>query len=97
MRPRCSEGNGADTTLSHVVRLDRYYGDNNRLSVLYGTGEESESVGLNQLLTTDTETVSLLGEHQLSPRWELLWVLSHHEQGDFYTRNGIHVGFRRKF
>ena len=91
------EPDNADTTLSHVLRLDRYYGEDNRLTVLYASGEESENVGLSQLLISDIETLSLQGQHQVSRRWAFLWALSYHEQGDFYTRNGIHVGLRRNF
>lgn len=87
---------GADTSVSHLGRLDRYYGARNRIGLLAGVGEESESIGGDRLLTTNTRTLGLTGRHWISGTWAVSWDLTWHRQGDVYNRGGVRVGLRRQ-
>ena len=87
---------GADTSVSHLARLDRYYGERNHIGVMAGVGEESESVGQDRLLTSNTRTLGLGGRHWMNPDWALSWDLMWHRQGSVYNRGGIRVGLRRR-
>lgn len=87
---------GADTSVSHLARLDRYYGEKNRIGLLAGVGEESESVGQDRLLTSNTRTLGLGGRHWMNQDWALSWDLTWHRQGSVYNRGGLRVGFRRR-
>jgi YaiO family outer membrane protein len=88
---------GAGTNLSHQVRVDRYYGDRNRVGVLVSIGDETESVGGGRFVTDTTATFVVNGRHWFMPLWALSWELIWHDQGDAYTRGGARVGLRRQF
>ncbi|MGB5542246.1 MAG: YaiO family outer membrane beta-barrel protein [Gammaproteobacteria bacterium] len=88
---------GADTSVSHLLRIDRFYGRSNRIGILAGAGKESESVGQDRLLTSNTRTLGVLGRHWLNRDWALSWSASWQRQGDVYNRGGVRVGLRRKF
>jgi YaiO family outer membrane protein len=86
----------AGTSISHLGRLDRYYGARNRIGLLAGFGEESESVGQDRLLTSNTRTLGLTGRHWMNPDWAVSWDVIWHRQGDVYNRGGVRVGLRRQ-
>lgn len=86
----------AGTSVSHLGRLDRYYGARNRIGLLAGFGEESESVGQDRLLTSNTRTLGLTGRHWFNPVWAISWDVIWHRQGDVYNRGGVRVGLRRQ-
>lgn len=88
---------GADTTWSGQLRADRYYAADSRIGVVVATGRESASVGGGRFITTSTRSLSLLGQHRLAPRWSITWEVLAHEQGDAYTRRGLHAGLRHDF
>ena len=88
---------GAGTNLSHQVRVDRYYGDRNRVGALVSIGDETESVGGGRFVTDTTATFVVGGRHWFMPLWALSWELIWHDQGDAYTRGGARVGLRRQF
>jgi YaiO family outer membrane protein len=88
---------GADTSVSHLARLDRYYGKSNRIGILAGVGKESESVGQDRLLTSNTRTFGVIGRHWINPEWALSYSATWQRQGDVYNREGLRVGLRRKF
>jgi len=88
---------GADTSVSHLVRIDRYYGKSNRIGILAGAGKDSESVGQDRLLTSNTRTFGVAGRHWINPEWALSWSATWQRQGDIYNRAGVRAGLRRKF
>ncbi len=87
---------GAGTSVSHLGRVHRYYGARNRIGLLAGFGEESESVGQDRLLTSNTRTLGLTGRHWMNPDWAISWDVIWHRQGDVYNRGGVRVGLRRQ-
>ena len=82
-----SRQSGADSALTHVLTLTWYPSDKRSLGVTLGAGEEIEIIGLDQLLRTSVDNVTLTGNEKLSPRLSLSWWLGAHEQGDFYRRD----------
>jgi YaiO family outer membrane protein len=88
---------GAGTNFSHQIRLDRYYGDRNRVGVLMAVGDETESVGGGRFVTDTTATFVVGGRHWFVPLWAVSWELIWHDQGDAYTRGGARVGVRHQF
>lgn len=88
---------GGDTTWSNRLRVDYYYAGANRFGVIVVAGRETESVGGGRFTTNSTRGISVLGYHEITPRWGLNWELLAHEQGDAYTRRGFRAGIRHQF
>ncbi len=88
---------GAGTSVSHLVRIERYYGKSNRIGILAGAGKDSESVGQDRLLTSNTRTFGVTGRHWINSEWALSWSATWQRQGDIYNRAGVRAGLRRKF
>jgi YaiO family outer membrane protein len=88
---------GADTTWSGQLRLDRYYATDSRVGLIVAAGRETESIGAGRFLTSSTRGLSLLGQHRWAPQWSINWELLVHEQGDAYTRRGFRAGLRHDF
>lgn len=82
-----SRQSGADSALTHALTLSWYPNDKRSLGVTLGAGEEIEVIGLDQLLRTSVDNVTLTGNEKLSRRLALSWWLGTHEQGDFYARD----------
>jgi YaiO family outer membrane protein len=82
-----SRQSGADSALTHALTLAWYPNDKRSLGVTLGAGEEIEIIGLDQLLRTSVDNVTLTGNEKLSGRLALSWWLGTHEQGDFYRRD----------
>ena len=82
-----SRQSGADSALTHALTLTWYPSDKRSLGVTLGAGEEIEIIGLDQLLRTSVDNVTLTGNEKLSRRLALSWWLGTHEQGDFYRRD----------
>jgi YaiO family outer membrane protein len=91
------KANGGDATLSHVVRSDYYYGNGSSVGALLAHGEEQESLGGGRVINTKVNALAIIGEQRLAANWAMTWTISHHEQGSLYTRDGLGVGFRRRF
>ena len=88
---------GAPPSFSHALRVDYYYDDASWVGLSLAHGRELESVGGGRLLDTTVAAATLLGQHRLSPNWELTWSATHHRQGTVYQRDGLYVGFKRRF
>jgi YaiO family outer membrane protein len=88
---------GAEATLSHVVRVDYYYGNGHSIAVALADGEEQESVGGGVILTTEVSALAISGAQRVRPAWSVTWTLGSHEQGALYRRDGLGVGFRHEF
>jgi YaiO family outer membrane protein len=88
---------GADTTWSNSLRVDHYYAETSRIGLMISAGRETDSLGDGRFTTNAVRGAALIGQHQFSRSWGLGWEVLVHEQGDAYTRRGIHVGVRHQF
>ena len=80
------------------MRLDRYYAERSSIGVAFTTGKEAENVGPPLgIVTTEVDSISLLGRHWLDARWAVTYELLAHEQGDLYRRRGLRLGVRYGF
>ena len=93
-RVEWSELHGAGSSLGHNLSLTWYPTERRSIGLALGAGEEIEKVGLDELLRTDVESITLTGRQTLSDRLELNWWLGSHEQGDFYRRDYAGLGLR---
>ena len=89
-----SRQSGADSALTHALTLAWYPNEKRSLGVTLGSGEEIEIIGLDQLLRTSVDNVTLTGNENLSGRLALSWWLGTHEQGDFYRRDYAGLSIR---
>lgn len=86
-----------DTTAhSGELRASYYYKDKSSVGMIVAGGKEAENIGGNIRLTS-MRSVALVGRHWLSRDWALNYSASHTRQGDFYTRNGLNLGFQYAF
>jgi YaiO family outer membrane protein len=83
-----------DTALTHVLQLTWYASDRRNLGITLGAGEEIEVIGLDRLLHTSVDNVTLTGSERFSPRLSLSWWLGTHDQGDFYRRDYAGLSIR---
>ena len=87
----------SDPHFGHLLRLNRDYGDANRVGLVVGFGEEAETVAPGVVQVTDTRSVSLNGVHWTGTAWGLSWEAGWYEQGDFYDRIRIRLGLEHRF
>ena len=86
----------ADTNFANQLRVDRYYRGDNRVGLLFAVGKETESVGQDQFIESDTLSIVFTGLHRFTPKWAVTWDLIYHDQDDAYQRGGFRVGLRRE-
>jgi len=86
-----------DPHFGHLLRLNRDYGDANRVALVVGFGEEAETVAPGVVQVTDTRSVSLAGVHWTGAAWGLAWDAGWYEQGDLYDRFRIRLGLEHRF
>ena len=86
-----------DPHFGHLLRLNRDYGDANRVALVAGFGEEAETVAPGVVQVTDTRSLSLSGVHWARTAWGLSWEAGWYEQGDLYDRIRIRLGLERRF
>jgi YaiO family outer membrane protein len=86
---------GAGSSLGHTVIFGWYPSERQALAITVGAGEEIETIGLDRLLRTNVESVTLSGRQSVSSRLTVNWWLGTHRQGDFYRRRyaGLSVRF----
>jgi YaiO family outer membrane protein len=77
---------GAGSSTGHSLILGWYPTERRSFGLTLGTGEEIETIGLDQLLSTRVSSATLNGRQTLSSRFALSWWLGTHRQGDFYRR-----------
>jgi YaiO family outer membrane protein len=87
---------GAGNNVANQLRVDRFYRGESRVGLLVAMGQETESVGQDQFVDSDTLSATLTGLHQLTPAWAVTWDLIYHDQDDAYRRGGFRVGLRRE-
>lgn len=80
------------TTVHGVdLRAAYYYGDANSVALTVAAGEEAAAIG-DAVVLTDVRSIALTGRHFLNRSWSVAYAFGRTRQGDFYTRNGIHIG-----
>lgn len=96
---RLSSGKAEDAerTVTHEIRGDYYYHDRSMLGLSLVSGQESESIGIGRLITTDVSAVSLLGQHWFNHKWAVQWRVGYHRQGELYNRAGVDIALRYRF
>lgn len=96
---RISSGKAEDAerTFSHELRSDYYYRDLSMVGLSLVNGQESESVGLGRLVTSDVVAVSIQGLHWFTEDWAVSWRVGYHRQGELYNRAGVDIAFRHRF
>ncbi|MGI9261005.1 MAG: YaiO family outer membrane beta-barrel protein [Woeseiaceae bacterium] len=77
---------GAADSISHGLTVNWYFSEVSSIGLSLNTGEEAESIGPGQVLTTEVRGATLVGRRELSDRLGLQWWLGTHDQGDFYRR-----------
>jgi YaiO family outer membrane protein len=92
-----SHASGAGSSSAIAVGTDYYYGNKNKVGLIYADGKEVESLGNARVLTTKVQSLTLLGRHWVSNKMALSYEVLSHEQGKNYTRYGIRLGLRRSF
>ena len=85
------------TTLSRRVQFNRYYAEQSWLGLALNGGQDLENPGSGRILQSDVQSLSISGRHGFSHDWSLSYEASLLRQGDYYTRNGVRFGLRRKF
>ncbi len=77
---------GASNSLNHGLTMNWYYNDRSSIGVNLNAGEETEAIGVGQVLQTDVRGMSLVGKRRLSGRYSVQWWLGVHDQGNYYRR-----------
>lgn len=77
---------GSEVGLGHRLSVDHYLASGARLGFIAAFGEEFETLGLGQLLRTDTTSAVFIAGIPFSDRLELGLNLGIHNHGDFYRR-----------
>jgi YaiO family outer membrane protein len=87
----------SDLNLGHQLQVARDYGDESRIALVIGFGEEAETVAPGVVLVTDTKSAALRGIHWLDAAWAIRWDAGWYEQGDFYDRYRVRLGLEHRF
>ena len=86
------------TSASHVFQFNRYYGEQvSSIGVTGGFGRELESLGNQGVLQTSVRSIALSGRHWVNRRWGINYGAALTQQGKFYLRRGLNIGFRIRF
>ena len=73
------------------------YGAANSVSLALANGKDVEYDGTTTPPVSTVSTLSLYGRHAISQNISLTWSTIHHQQGNFYTRNGFVLGAQFDF
>lgn len=87
----------AERAVTHEVRSDYYYHEPSSVGLSLVSGQESESIGIGRLITTDVFAASLQGLHWFTSNWAVRWRVGYHRQGKLYSRAGVDVSLSRRF
>jgi YaiO family outer membrane protein len=95
---RATQLKGAGFAAGHALQLTRYYGENvNSFGVTVGFGRELETFAQQQVLRTDTFSVTVTARHWLTRSFGVNGDAIFHRQGDIYNRRGANFGVRYRF
>ncbi len=87
----------AGNATSYRFAFGYYYGEENRVQLLYANGTEVDRpVGVDLIIATRVRSTALFGRHWFSPAWALDYAVSRTAQGSV-NRNGYNVGVRYRF
>ncbi len=86
-----------DASFGHLLHVARDYGQDSRVAIVVGFGEEAETVAPGDVQVTDTKSVALRGQHWTSAAWGISWDAGWFEQGDLYDRYRVRVGLEHRF
>lgn len=94
-----SNGTGKSdrSTGSHQFQFGVYANGGSSLAFSYSGGEEIDFVGAGRTVRSDVSYLIVNGLYRVNPDWALLFEVMHHDQGDFYTREGGRIGARYRF
>jgi YaiO family outer membrane protein len=92
-----SKPDGLATRLGHTLRFAHDYGDRSQATLLFGYGEEAETVAPGVVQVTRNKSVVLLGTHWNSAAWGFSWEAGWHQQGDLYDRTRLRLGLEHRF
>lgn len=87
----------AGASSSQRAQVNRYYAGKSWAGLALSGGQELENLGGGQVQKSDVQSVVFNGRHWLDTNWALSYEMLVHQQGAFYTRQGIRLGLRRQF
>jgi len=87
----------AGSASTHHFQANLYFKQNANLSFGYSFGDELEYISINSHIVYEIKTISLSGQYEIRHNWVSVLSLSHHWQGEQYTRSGIHLGIRYQY
>ena len=79
------------------MRIGHDYGRESRVALVFGFGDEAETVAPGVVQVTDTRSISLSGLHWTSMAWGISWEAGWYEQGDLYDRVRVRLGLEHRF
>jgi YaiO family outer membrane protein len=84
-------------SFGHRLHVARDYGDASRIALVFGFGEEAESLAPGVVQVSDTKSIALTGIHWTSVAWAIRWDAGWYEQGEFYDRYRVRLGLEHRF
>ena len=87
----------AGTGYNHNIQFNHYYTSVNFVGLSGAAGDDVEFDGTPSPPISNVVTLSVYGRHMFKPQWSLTYALTHHQQGDFYDRNGFVLGIKYDF
>lgn len=81
------------TALAQRVQLDWFYGTRSRVGLGHAWGDDQESLP-GGVIKTPVRSEFLAGQHELGPRYSLIWQLQQIDQGALYRQHGGRLGIR---
>jgi YaiO family outer membrane protein len=76
----------SETAVTHRATINFYLDRGTQYGLSIAGGKEVESVGAGQILRTSVRAIGLSGRHPLGSYLSIVWRVSAHRQGDFYSR-----------
>lgn len=86
-----------EPTFSHLGQASYFYSENDYVGIAISGGQSAVRLDPSRISNADVSSYSLLGRHNLTPEWALVYELSLNLQGTSYTRRGASFGLRYAF
>ncbi|PWF45379.1 YaiO family outer membrane beta-barrel protein [Massilia glaciei] len=84
------------TVGSAELRFNYYYGERDAIGLLAAAGEEAVYAG-SAVTLSRVRALALIGRHAISPHWGVNYSVGRTRQGNFYDKNGVHLGLQYRF
>ncbi len=84
----------AGTGNNHRFVINHEYGHSSMFALSLSTGKDVEYDGTVSPPVSDVRIVSLYGRHNIGDDVTINWSVFKHQQGTFYTRNGLVIGIQ---